>query len=413
MSRNFPSFLDAYLEYADDSFCPRDFHLWTGLSIIAAALERKVWMEQDLGYASIMHYPNIYALLVSHPGVGKSTAMDRGVDLLEQLKEYINPDFKIVPNQATEPALIDLMKLRGEIRIGSTIFFHSSGFFYASEASASALQNLYGDFNATLTAFYDCPKWFRKKTKGEREMVELPNVCFNLLAGCTFDYLKKLVNEESVMGGLASRFIYVISKERKVRQSRWHQGKIVPKLGETTMRERLIEDLDKINKLVGRVTPTPEFIARWEKEQPEFDQFLIDLDSPRMESLYARRFTNLMKVCILLCVSEGDSLVLTEDHWVRAKRLIEDVTKDNAFVVSSAMMADKTSQSGTNQTLGQLVKKAGGTIETAQLKQLAFMNGNPVALINETLEYMVNAGLLAYVDGAERIKLLVDPDSYL
>lgn len=412
MARNYPNFLDAYMEYANDGFCPPQFHLWTGLTLIAAALERKVWLEQELEHASIMHYPNIYTLCVSHPGVGKSTAMERGVELLDIIRTKINMNFKIIPNQATEPALVDLMKIRSEIEITPRIFaFHSSGFFYASEASASALQNLYGDFNATLTAFYDCPKWFRKKIKGEKEPTEIENVCFNLLAGCTFDYLKRLVNEESVMGGLASRFIYVIAKERKIRQSRWVTKRVVAGNAKK-MQELLVEDLDDINKLVGRITPDSEFIALWEAEQPAFDKFLIDLDSPRMESLYARKFTNLMKICMLLCVAEGDSLRLTAKHWHRGKQLIADVTKDNAMVISSAMMADKESQSGTTQLIAQTVKKNGGAMPMRSLKLFLSTQGNNIAMVNQTIEFMLSSGWFS-LDADSILHLIVDPDTKL
>jgi len=413
MARNFPNFLTAYQDYAADGFCPPQFHLWTGLSIVAGALERKVWLEQHLDHASIMHYPNIYALLVSHPAVGKSTAMERGMDILEDMRSMFNPNFKIIPNQITEPALIDVMKVRDEIRVGpSTFVFHSSGFFYASEASASALQNLYGEFTSTLTAFYDCPKWFRKKTKGEKEMTELPNVCFNVLAGSTFNYLKSLVNEESVMGGFASRIIYVICRDRMVRKSKWAPTKKLDHTGKREMRDKLIEDLNAIHSLVGRFTPDQDFVDAWEADQPEFDRYLISLDSPRMESLMARKFTNLMKVCMLLSVCEGDSLTLTKSHWERAKVIMDEVTRENPLILSQAMIADRSNQSGIYQLIGQTLKKNNGIMSMMKLKQAMAANGNKASDSKESLDYLVSSGWIA-IEGSDQVRLLLDPDSQL
>jgi len=402
--RKFPNFLDAYFAYARDNFCPDSFHEWIGLSILAGALERKVWVNQGM----VMHYPNIFTLLVSHPGVGKSTAIDRGVDLLEEIRETLSPDLKIIPNQITEPGLIEMMRVLSEMTFGPKIVFHSSGYFYASEASASALQNLFGDFNATITALYDCPKVFRKKLKSEKEITEIPNACFNLLAGATFDYLKNLVNEQSVMGGLASRFIYVISKDRQVREAKWDESIEV----DEKMRQALIHDLALINKIKGRFTASTGFIESWKREQPEFDRYLIGLNSPRMESIMARKMTNLMKICMLLSVAENDRLELNESHWERGKALIEDVTKDNAFIITQAVIADKQSQNGVTQMISQALKKNGGKMNRKALQAHGLGSGNNVEAIQKTIDFMLNSGWLA-CDSSQNLTLLIDPDRHL
>ncbi len=405
MARKFPNWLKAYQGYANDNYCPDQFHLWSGLSVLAGALERKVWISQG---GLVTHYPNLYVLCVSHPGVGKSTAIDRGVELLEMLREIEDPNFKIIPNQITEPGLLDAMKLRQEMLFGTKIVFHSSGYFYASEASASALQNLFGDFNATVTAFYDCPRVFRKKIKSEPEATELPNVCFNLIAGATFDYLKNLVNEQSVMGGFASRMIYVICKDRIVRQPKWGESFEA----DFKMRDALFADLCEIHKLQGRFTVTKEFISAWEAWQPEFDKFLIGLQSPRLESLYARKATNLMKICMLLSVSENNDLILTHKHWEQGAEMIEEVSKDNAFIVSSAAIADTGSQTGITQTIGRVLQRNGGTVPMRVLRTLAMSSGNDVDRINKTIDYMLASNWLS-IDADQTVKLLVDPDRYL
>lgn len=403
--RKFPNWLDAYFDYARDYYCPDMFHHWTGISVLGGALERKTWLNQGM----IKHYPNMYILLVSHPAVGKSTALERGVDLLEDIRENINAEFKVIPNQITEPGLIDAMKLLQEIRVGEKFVFHSSGYFYASEASSSALQNLFGDFNATITAFYDCPRIFRKKIKSEKEMTEIPNVCFNLLAGATFDYLKNLVNEVTVMGGLASRFIYVICKDRKVRESKWGDMHEV----DTKMRSALLHDLEQIHKLQGAFRPDSGYISAWEKYQPEFDRELIALNSPKLESLSGRKMTNTIKLSMILSASESNDMNLTVKHWDKAKEMIEEVSKDNSFVLSQAMIADKQSQSGANQLISQLLKKAGGKLPMRVLKTLALSNGNSVDTLSKTIDYMVGSGWLTYDSASGIVELTVDPDRYL
>lgn len=406
MARKLKNWIESYEQYAKDAYCPDEFHLWTGLTVLAAALERKVWLLNG----KIYFYPNIYTMLTTYAGVGKSTAIVRGADLLERLKHEFNPEFKIIAEQITEPGLVKVMEIRQEMAISETKrVFHSSGFFYASEASASALQNTHGTFTSTITAMYDCPKVFRKVTKGESERpTEIHNVCLNMLAGATFDYLKNLVNESSVMGGFASRIIYVINKERIIREPKWGQSEFV----DQSLQEDLFQDLCEIHKLMGRFRPTPAFIKAWEDFQPESDRKLKALNSPALESLAARMSTNTTKIAMLLSIAESNDLVVDLPHWERAMEMIETVSKDNAFILSQGAMADRNSQSGMNQVIGQTLAKLGGEATVKTLRRVALTHGIDADKMMRTIDAMASADLIS-IDSNGVAKLVVDPYRYL
>lgn len=405
MAREFPSFLDAYEDYAHDSFCPPQFHTWVGLSIIAAALERKVALKQ----ASVFHVPNIYVMLVSHPSMGKSTALEQGTVLLEAMRKEFNPNFRIIPNQVTEPAFLDLMKITDFYNVGPVQLGQSAGYFYASEASSSALQNTCGDFIASLTAFYDCPRFFRKKLKGEQFPVEIENGCMNVLAGTTFDYLKTLVADDKIMGGFASRLIYVVAPERKVREARWDETDESPM--RVQMRRGLVKDLHAINQLSGPFRPTPGYKDEVSRAQPEFDRYLISLGSPRQESIFARKMTNTIKLSMLLSVSEREDLVLEADHFIRAEKMIEEVSKDNFMILRESVIGDKFSQNAVSQAIAQTLKKAGGAMPVVALRSQIFGQGFPVQMLKDTFDYMLGINWLT-LDGPI-VRLGVNPDSHL
>lgn len=406
MARNFPDFLSAYFEYARDGYCPDRFHKWVGLSIVAAAVERKI----SLMNGRVHRVPNLYVMLVSHPAVGKTTAMGAGVDLLETLKEKHNVNFRIIPNQITEPAFVKLMNIIDRYQIpGTTIALpQSAGFFYASEASASALQNTFGNFTATMTEFYDCPKKFRKDAKVDPSMTVIENACMNLLAGSTFDYLKTLVNDQSVLGGFASRLTYVVEDERRVKETKWGASQEF----DSRVARALVEDLAHINKLIGPMKPTDGFKRRWEEWKPKFDQYLIDLKSERMESIMARKGTCLEKVSMLLSISEGDSLILTEDHFDRALELVEDVYKDNAMIIASAAVAQIDTQKGTNQLIMQTLKKNGGKMPKSALYRAVAMKGNGFDLLTRSIDGLLIAGNIS-INSSSVIELHTDPNSHL
>lgn len=407
MSRNFPNFLEAYMDFAQDHFVPDRFHRWVGLSLIAGALGRKVSLKQDL----IHYFPNIYVMLVSHPKQGKSTAIDRGMEILEEFKKERNPNFRIIPTRITDAAFIDEMKIIERIphpANPSILIPQSAGYFYAGEASASALQNLYGDFVASLTAMYDCPRFYRSKTKGNPILVEIENACMNMLAGTTFSYLKDLVNDRTIEGGFASRLIYVVAPDRKPREGVWETKSVGPSADK---RRRLIEDLERINRLMGPVKVTDGWRSRYEKWQPEFDKYIIGLNSPSMESIMARKDMNLIKVSILLSVSENDSLILEERHFDEALALIDDTYKDTPNILAMSAMADRNSQKGITQFISQHIKKKKGKTTKSALRSAALAYGCDVSRMEQTLEFMLNSSWLE-TDG-KSIFLKIEPNEYL
>lgn len=334
--------------------------------------------------------------------------MARGVDLIEEIHHNHNPQLKIIANKTSDAGLVKQMEIQNSFQIGSTIRQFSSGFFYALEASESALQNMHGDFNATITGFYDCPPVFRKSLKGDDFSTKILNVSFGLLAGCTFEFLKTLVNENSVMGGLASRFIYVMSKERKERKPKW-----VPEVKDmSVMREKLIHDLVEINKMQGAYEPTPGFIKLWEDYQHEHSKFLINTDSHRIESIMARKPTNLIKICMILSAADNERRILSEEHWEEGLQMMDDVAKDNSFVVSSAMVANTESQAGLNQLIKQTIAGKGNRIELSKIKSAIIRQGNDVTKVNKTIEFLDQAKqirLSCTERGIEMVELLVDP----
>ena len=82
MSRNYPDWLAAFQEYSSYGEAPKRMYFWTGVSTIAGALRRHVWV--DMGH--FQWYPNLYVILVAPPGVvAKTTTADIGMDLLRQV----------------------------------------------------------------------------------------------------------------------------------------------------------------------------------------------------------------------------------------------------------------------------------------------------------------------------------------
>jgi hypothetical protein len=90
--RHFKHWLKAYLDYTSASEAPDAFHFWTGVSTIAGALRRHVWVEQHI----FQWIPNFYIIFVAPAGVAtKSTTLNLGMGLAwSRLTEFTSD-----PNQ--------------------------------------------------------------------------------------------------------------------------------------------------------------------------------------------------------------------------------------------------------------------------------------------------------------------------
>lgn len=77
------NFLDLYMQAVGRTEVPDQFHLWTALSLIAACLEDRVWMER-MAYKRL--FPNQYIFLIGDPASGKGTAIGLGKRILDDME---------------------------------------------------------------------------------------------------------------------------------------------------------------------------------------------------------------------------------------------------------------------------------------------------------------------------------------
>jgi len=353
MSRKFKNFLEAYCEYGDDGFVPPQFNEWAALSIIAGALERRCWIPWSDTYS---FYPNIYVLLVSKPGQGKSVSLGKAVDLLKDVSRKTGT-LNILPSQVTEAKFIEMMGHGRSFMDTSTgkelMVFQNAGYYYASEASNS-LRNIFGDFIACLTDFYDCPPYWERATKKDGKPIALKNVCMNLLAGSTFDYLGKLVSDENIQGGFASRLLYVVQQESVIKEQQYASGQDPEIRGlREKYRAALIEDLTQISTMSGPMIATPEFGKAWEAWYPEHQRHVQGFKSEKLQSILARTNTNVLKVSILLSAAESNDRTLKLHHFEKAVELVESLNAKvpDIFLEAKAAQGSK----GPGATLASVV----------------------------------------------------------
>ena len=210
MTRIHSDWLEAFLDYTQFGEAPKHMYFWAGVSAIAGALRRKVWIDQ----AYFKWYPNFYICLVAPPGiVSKSTTAGIAMNLLRRV-----PGIKFGPDVVTWPALVSAFA-------ESTEGFEYNGMIYPMSAmtlESSEFGNLLNpqdkEMVDLLVALWDGKQGnFEKTTKHSgNDVVENPWI--NLIACTTPAWIAGNFPEYMVGGGFTSRtiFVYADAKEKYV-----------------------------------------------------------------------------------------------------------------------------------------------------------------------------------------------------
>jgi hypothetical protein len=330
--RHFPDWLKAYLAYASYSEAPPRMHFWTGVSVLAGCLQRKVWIDQEY----FRWHPNFYIIFVAPPGVvSKSTTAGIGMRLLRQV-----PGAKFGPDVVTWPALITSFA-------ESSVAFEYEGAHYEQSAltlESSEFGNLFNPSDREMVDLF-VNLWdgktgtFEKKTKGNG-CDSVPNPWINLIACTTPSWIAGNFPEYLIGGGFTSRcvFVYAEEKEKFVAYPKLH----VP-AGMREMEQRLVEDLQQIEStLIGEYTLTPDAIAwgtQWyhalHSNRPEH------LEDDRFGGYIARKQTHIHKTAMILAASCSNDLVITAAHLQVADSMVTDLEESMLKVFSRCGVTDK------------------------------------------------------------------------
>jgi len=344
--RNYPNFIDAYLKFTENQESTKKIHTWVAISIMAAALERKVYKTE--GHFKL--FPNLYTFIIGESGVvRKSTSTGIGVDLLREI-----PEIKIMSERVTAASLIGQMERSyGEFPASNNNGRQSAVFAYASELNV-LLESVFGSISELLTTFYDCSPHDSNKpwvyeTKGEGQ-VKIFGPCLNILGASTPAWLARSIPASEMEGGFASRVIFVVEKENPDKFVAW------PSLDQTVadMKPLLIQDLQQIHNLMGEFQFDVDALRFYEEWYLHYKTRTLKEADPRFKGYYGRKSTTVKKIAMLLSVAEGNSLVGTTKNIEDAIKLLDEV---------EAKMLDAFGSTGENKLatgihlVGELIKE--------------------------------------------------------
>jgi len=331
MTRHYDDWLKAFMSYASFGEAPHRMYFWAGVSAIAGALRRKVWI--DMAY--FKWYCNMYICFVAPPGiVSKSTTAGVAINLLRQV-----PDIKFGPDVVTWPALVsafadslESFELNGEYWPMSAMTLEASEFGNLLNPQDKEMVDL-------LVSLWDGKQGsFDKKTKHSGSD-SVQNPWINLIACTTPAWIAGNFPEYMIGGGFTSRTVFVYA-DCKAKHVAYPDDDVPLDMAETE--RKLVEDLTHISRsLAGPYVLTKE-AKDWGKlwYADHYSQRAANLDPDRFGGYIARKQTHMHKLAMVLAASESDNMTIQKEHLEIAYTMLTDLEPDMQFVFSKIGRSD-------------------------------------------------------------------------
>ena len=309
--------LDAYRKFTANIEAPDSFNKWVGISTVASALQRKVWVKFEAQHVTL--YPSLFIVLTSNPGVcRKGSAINPSLDLLRDVEGPLH----IIANDVTRQKILKEMS-ENPIETflhGGEILKHCSVTCVAEEFSTLlGVKDI--ELLATLTALWNCDSEYKYSTKGSGEHL-VHNVFVNILAGTTPQWLQSSLPLEAIGGGFTSRIIFVVEEHNpKVSSFTDLDIKAIP----DDFRNALLTDLRAILKLRGEMVWSPDAGKWYDSWYKTFRNAKPDINDERFHHYLSRKPAMAWKVAMCLVASEGDTQTIEASHLEQAVELLEEL----------------------------------------------------------------------------------------
>ena len=452
---------EAWQSYCKDIPSPQSFIDWNFYFLIAASLQRRVWIG-DESHQPL--YPNIFVTLVGPPSAGKGISISPTNDALNHwklpppnTKGIIAPqkskDEDISPEEMDKQGQIEAIlmgdkeleekfernkkKRNEQVRLLIPMGANATTFesltetiagnpryinykkydklgkesigVYSHCSLAIVLTDLFSLFKKQaenivnlITDLYDC-KPYSYKTK-HCGMDYIQKGCINMLAGTTFSYMEQVFSDRILNEGYASRSFFLV--ETKPRFHRWDFGQLSEE--QKQARQRILNYVKSLTTLYGEVKFSPEaneYLRHWWEDK--HDEVYVNRDI-RLEYYYGRKNIHVKKMAMVLHFSENqfingvDGLARMEISLGTTIRTLEvlaaaEVNMHNALSFSSSNPLAKPRR----KLLRVLLDKGQMTYQDICVEMWDYMeSADPAKALKD---------LLIYMEGTEQLESFENP----
>jgi hypothetical protein len=300
------SWIDQVMAATAEAETPRSFVKWAALSAISAVVADRVYLDKF--YYKL--YPNIYVLLIADSGLRKGFA----ASLAKLLVSKIDNTRVISGRNSIEAIIKDLSTTVTRPKRAPLTKAH--GFIVSGELSTTFIDN---PFTFTILTdlhdgHYHSEGW--KVTLKSTGVEQLKDISVTMLGAVNPPLFKSMITQKDVTGGFVARCIIVEEKRRALKNALTRAPVVSLNI------EELLKHLQEISEVTG------QFV--WEEEARDFFESWYNKYNPEElsdETGTANRIHDqILKVAMLLSLSESKELVLCIHHITDAMELLNHAT---------------------------------------------------------------------------------------
>lgn len=296
-------FIKHYLDYTADTEPPVVFHRWACLAVLGAWLGRNYSFK--FGHTDIN--PNLYTMLMGAAGTRKTTAIKMATKIIK-LAGYTN----IAADKSTKEKF--LLDLAGEDDEDSKEDILEKNLFGpGTEAGAAEILVAADEFNSfvgngnieflsLLGVLWDYDGVFKNRVKNSKS-IEINNPTVSILAGNTPTGFTLAFPVESIGQGIFSR-ILLIHGEPSGRKITFPKAPD-PKHTETIV--TILHHIRNISRGYSTLSPIAELLL------DKIYKTWRGIEDVRFESYSNRRFTQLIKLCLIVSASRLGHTIEEDD----------------------------------------------------------------------------------------------------
>lgn len=320
-SSKYPLF-DAYFKYVEHTEPPMMFHRWSLLPALGAWLGRQYYLP----FGDFRVFPNMYVMLMGDPGTRKSTAVklvrkvisDAGYSTFagdktskeKFLMDLAGMDDETGDRKRTDTTVNSLMM---ENLFGSGTGGPAREVFVVADEFNEFMGNGNLEFISLLGSLWDWDdenRPFEQRFKNSKS-IQIYQPTISLLGGNTHANFVACFPPQSIGQGFLSRLLLVFSEPSGVKIT-------FPRKPPEEVKQALIDVLQEIRGNVhGEAVMEPaaetalDFLYRGFK----------GLEDMRFQHYSTRRFTHLLKLC-MLCAAARISKTISENDVVMANTIL-------------------------------------------------------------------------------------------
>jgi energy-coupling factor transporter ATP-binding protein EcfA2 len=362
--RTADNLLTTWNKYVEPLHAHSIFKQWGGLSLISAALTRRVWFRTTPVMPAL--FPNLFVLLCGPPGSGKDLIINTIRDLLSTATEGMEQQqgVNIGPESLSTKGLIDALA-DDESRLtfnfksgGKTETVHIHSLFIVNGELGAFMPEYQTQMISIINDLFNCKNSFTERVRGRNgsAQVKIENPHLTMLLGTQPAVFARIVPEEAFQMGFTARLI-ICNAHQVARKPFFNNDPV-----DTTLEGKIISDLRALALLAGEYKPTKHF-------KEKLNDFHLRnpgaIEHSRFQDYNVRRSLHVGKIAMCCAAAESNELILDENHFDQA---LEYLTLSEK--AAPTLFDDLITSQGFHHTVEQVLHtKVNSTITHAELER--------------------------------------------